>query len=163
MYAKEGNMTAGTDGKTIDGFSTAVIDRIIAKMKTETYYPKPVKRVHIPKKNGKTRPLGIPTFEDKLVQEVIRQLLEAIYEPLFSKNSHGFRPNKSCQTALHQIKSTAKGASWVVEGDIKGCFDNIDHDILLSLLARKIKDGRFIELVRRFLKRALKRVIAHGG
>jgi len=152
MYAKEGNMTVGTDGKTIDGFSIAVINKIIAKMKTETYYPKPVRRVQIPKKNGKTRPLGIPSFEDKLVQEVIRQLLDAIYDPGFSPNSHGFRPNKSCQTALHQIKSTSKGTSWVVEGDIKGCFDNINHEILLKLLARKIKDGRFLELIRRFLK-----------
>ncbi|MDR0795760.1 MAG: group II intron reverse transcriptase/maturase [Tannerella sp.] len=152
IYAKEGNMTAGTDGNTIDGFNLLKVDKIISKMRNETYYPKPVKRVYIPKKNGKMRPLGIPAFEDKLVQEVIRQILEAIYEPNFSKNSHGFRPNRSCQTALYQIKSTSRGASWVVEGDIKGCFDNINHEILLKLLAKKINDGRFIELIRRFLK-----------
>jgi len=98
------------------------------------------------------RPLGIPTFTDKLVQEVARQILEAIYEPIFSDNSHGFRPNRSCHTALYQIKSTCRGTNWIIEGDITGCFDNIDHDILLKILSKKIRDGRFLELIRRFLK-----------
>ena len=152
MYAKQGSMTAGIDGETIDGFNYGVIEAIIEQMKAERYYPKPVKRSFIPKKSGEMRPLGIPSFKDKLVQEVLRQILEAIYEPLFSDNSHGFRPNRSCHTALHQIKKTCKGTSWVIEGDIKGCFDNIDHDILLEILGKKIEDGRFIELIRRFLK-----------
>lgn len=152
MYAKQGNMTPGTDDETIDGFNYGVIEEIIQQMKAERYYPKPVRRTHIPKKSGGTRPLGIPTFRDKLVQEVVRQILEAIYEPLFSDNSHGFRSNRSCQTALHQIKTTCKGTNWVIEGDIKGCFDNIDHTIMLQILSKKIKDGRFIELIRRFLK-----------
>lgn len=152
IYAKEGNMTAGVDGQTIDGFSKNRILKLIDKLKAEKYYPNPVRRTYIKKKNGKLRPLGIPSFEDKIVQEVIRQLLEAIYEPLFSENSHGFRPNRSCHTALMQIKRTARGSRWAIEGDITGCFDNINHDILLNILSQKIKDGRFIELIKRFLK-----------
>ena len=152
LYPKQGNMTAGMDGKTIDGFNKSMIIRLIDRLKSENYHPKPVRRTYIPKKNGKMRPLGIPSFEDKLVQEVVRQILEAIYEPVFSNNSHGFRPNRSCHTALHQIKRTSKGANWVVEGDITGCFDNIDHEILLKILSKKISDGRLLELIRRFLK-----------
>jgi len=152
MYANPGNMTPGTDGQTIDGFKKNKIDGLIAKLQNEQYYPTPVRRVYIPKKNGKMRPLGIPSFEDKLVQEVVRKILEAIYEPIFSDTSHGFRPNRSCQTALFQIKSTCRGTKWVIEGDITGCFDNVDHEILLNILSRKISDGRFLELIRRFLK-----------
>lgn len=152
IQSKEGNMTEGVDNRTIDGFKYEMIDTLIEKLKTEQYYPKPVRRTYIPKKNGKTRPLGIPCFEDKLLQEVIRQLLESIYEPIFNDNSHGFRPDRSCHTALCQIKNTMRGANWVIEGDITGCFDNIDHTILLNILSQKIEDGRFIELIRRFLK-----------
>jgi group II intron reverse transcriptase/maturase len=152
MYAKEGNMTPGTDGKTIDGFNISLINGLIEEIKNETYYPNPSKRAYIKKKNGKLRPLGIPSFRDKLVQEVLRMLLEAIYEPIFRDSSHGFRPDKSCHTALLQVKNTCHGSTWAVEGDIKGFFDNIDHSIMLSLLSKKIADGRIIELVRRFLK-----------
>ncbi|NLI93110.1 MAG: hypothetical protein GX434_13280 [Peptococcaceae bacterium] len=122
IHTAEGNMTPGTDGNTIDGFNIGMIDKIISQMKQETYYPKPVRRVYIPKKNGKLRPLGIPSFQDKLVQEVLRLILQAIYEPNFMDSSHGFRPKKSCHTALLQIKSTCKGTNWVIEGDIKGFF-----------------------------------------
>jgi len=154
IYAKPGNMTPGTDGKTIDGFKKSKVENLISKLRDEQYYPTPVRRKYIEKKNNrkKKRPLGIPSFEDKLVQEVVRKVLEAIYEPAFLDTSHGFRPNRSCQTALFQIKSTCRGTKWVVEGDITGCFDNIDHDILLQILSRKISDGRFLELIRRFLK-----------
>jgi len=153
IYAKPGNMTPGTDGQTIDGFKRSKIDKLINLLRSEQYYPTPVRRTYIEKKNSKKkRPLGIPSFEDKLVQEVIRRMLEAIYEPIFLDTSHGFRPNRSCQTALFQVKSTCRGTKWVVEGDITGCFDNIDHDILLKILSRKINDGRFLELIRRFLK-----------
>ena len=152
IHAKEGNMTPGADGKTIDGFNVVLVEKLIGKIRKENYYPKPVRRVYIPKKKGGVRSLGIPSFMDKLVQEVLRMLLEAIYEPIFSENSHGFRPNRSCHTALQQVKYHCAGATWAVEGDIKGFFDNIDHEIMLSLLSRKISDGRVIELIRRFLK-----------
>lgn len=152
IHAKQGNMTPGTDGTTIDGFSRKQISQLIELLKWERYQPKPVRRTYIPKKNGKMRPLGIPAFADKLVQEVVRQILEAIYEPIFSDNSHGFRPNRSCHTALYQIKSTCRGTNWVIEGDITGCFDHIDHEILLKILLKKIDDGRFLELIRKFLK-----------
>jgi len=152
MYANPGNMTEGADGQTIDGFKKSQIYELIDKLEKEQYYPTPVRRVYIPKKNGKMRPLGIPSFQDKMVQEVVRRMLDAIYEPLFLDTSHGFRPERSCQTALFQIKSTCRSTKWVIEGDITGCFDNIDHDILLAILSKKIVDGRFLELVRRFLK-----------
>lgn len=152
LHAKTGNMTPGVDGETIDGFNIGKVHAIIEKIRHEMYYPKPSRRTYIPKKNGKQRPLGIPSFGDKLVQEVLRMLLEAIYEPTFRDTSHGFRPGKSCHTALMQVKETCHGTTWAVEGDIKGFFDNINHEILLDLLARRIGDGRFIELVRRFLK-----------
>ena len=111
MYAKPGNMTAGTDGLTIDGFKKSKVDKLIELLRNEQYYPNPVRRVYIEKKNNKKkkRPLGIPSFEDKLVQEVIRKILDAIYEPIFLDTSHGFRPNRSCQTALFQVKSTCRG------------------------------------------------------
>jgi group II intron reverse transcriptase/maturase len=152
IYATEGNMTKGIDGKTIDGFSMIKIQSIISKMKCERYKPKAVRRTYIPKKNGKMRPLGIPTFDDKLVQEVLRQILQAIYEPIFKDNSHGFRPYRNCHTALFQIKTVGTGAAWAIEGDISKFFDSIDHEILIGILRRKIKDGRILELIRRFLK-----------
>jgi group II intron reverse transcriptase/maturase len=151
IYAREGNMTEGVDKSTIDGFNTQKVQEIITLLKTETYYPKPVRRTYIPKKNGPFRPLGIPSFQDKLVQEVVRLLLQAIYEPLFKDTSHGFRPGKSCHTALVQVKTTCKGTNWVIEGDIRGFFDNIHHGKLLEILSRKMSDGRFLHLIERFL------------
>ena len=153
IYNKEGNMTMGVDGKTIDGYGFHTIDRITEKIRYERFKPYPVKRRYIPKKNStKLRPLGIPAIDDKLVQEVIRQILEVIYEPIFSNNSHGFRPGRSCHTALYQTKILGTGSSWVVEGDIKGFFDNIDHEILINLLRKKIDDNRFLNLITKFLK-----------
>ncbi len=134
------------------GFNLNKVEEIIELMKSESYHPTPVVRVHIPKKNGKTRPLGIPSFRDKLVQEVLRQILEALYEPMFLESSHGFRPGRSCHTALMQIKSKCRGTNWVIEGDIKGFFDNINHDTMINILSRRISDGRFLELIKRFLK-----------
>ena len=152
IYAKQGNMTPGTDGKTIDQMSIQRIESLIASLKNETYQPNPAKRVYIPKKNGKKRPLGIPSFEDKLVQEVVRMILEAIYEGYFEYTSHGFRPFKSCHTALSSIQKRFVGAKWFIEGDIKGFFDNIDHRVLISILEERINDVRFIRLIRKFLK-----------
>ena len=147
-----GSTTKGSDGRSIDGMSLARIETLIASLKDESYQPHPSRRVHIPKKNGKTRPLGIPAFEDKLVQEVVRMILEAIYEGHFETASHGFRPKRSCHTALLHIQKTFNGAKWFIEGDIKGFFDNIDHDVLVGILRERISDDRFIRLIRKFLK-----------
>ncbi len=152
IYANKGAMTSGIDGMTLDGFGKDVVDNLISQIKNHTYQPNPVKRVYIPKKNGKKRPLGISSSADKLVQEVIRMILESIYEPTFSKRSHGFRHDKSCHTALQQIQSTFTGVKWFVEGDIKGYFDNIDHHILVNILRERIKDEAFIEIIWKFLK-----------
>lgn len=147
-----GSTTKGSDGRSIDEMSLARIEMLIASLKDESYQPHPSRRVHIPKKNGKTRPLGIPAFEDKLVQEVVRMILEAIYEGHFETTSHGFRPKRSCHTALLHIQKTFNGAKWFIEGDIKGFFDNIDHDVLVGILRERISDDRFIRLIRKFLK-----------
>lgn len=147
-----GSTTKGSDGRSIDEMSLARIETPIASLKDESYQPHPSRRVHIPKKNGKTRPLGIPAFEDKLVQEVVRMILEAIYEGHFETTSHGFRPKRSCHTALLHIQKTFSGAKWFIEGDIKGFFDNIDHDVLVGILRERISDDRFIRLIRKFLK-----------
>jgi group II intron reverse transcriptase/maturase len=152
LYPKEGNRAKGTDEETIDGFEMKKVGEVIEWMKNEQYHFKPIKRVHMPKKDGPKRLLGIPNFYDKLVQEISRSILESIYEPRFSNSSHGFRPKKSCHTALKQVKKEWTGMKWAIEGDIKGFFDNIDHEILLNILNEQIHDGRFLELIRRMLK-----------
>lgn len=148
----QGNMTKGTDGKNIDGFSLEKINILIESLKDESYQPYPSKRVFIPKKNGSKRPLGIPAFKDKLLQEVIRMILEAIYEKSFKESSHGFRPKRSCHTALYKVRKTFTGVKWFVEGDISGFFDNIDHHTLIALLRRRITDEKFIRLIWKFLR-----------
>jgi group II intron reverse transcriptase/maturase len=151
IYSKVGNMTKGIDGKTIDGMSISRIERLIESLKNETYQPNPSKRIYIPKKNGKKRPLGIPSFDDKLVQEVIRMILEAIYEGHFEHTSHGFRPQRSCHTALISVQQSFTAVRWFIEGDIKGFFDNINHEVLIGILKERIADERFIRLLRKFL------------
>jgi group II intron reverse transcriptase/maturase len=153
LYANSGATTAGTDPEdTVDGMSIERIEKILQQLHDGTYQWKPVRRVKIPKTNGKQRPLGLPSWSDKLLQEVIRMVLEAYYEPRFSPYSHGFRPHRSCHTALKQIHHSWKGTKWFIEGDIKGCFDNIDHYVLLEILARNIKDNRFLKLIRQMLQ-----------
>ena len=152
ISANKGGMTAGVDGTTTDAMSLPRIEKLIDSLKDESYQPQPARRVYIPKKNGKKRPLGIPSANDKLVQEVVRMILEAIYEGQFEYASHGFRPNRSCHTALAQIQKTFCGAKWFVEGDIKGFFDNINHDVLINILKERIADDRFIRLIRKLLK-----------
>ena len=152
IQAKPGNMTAGADGKTVDGMSMKRIEALIERMKSFKYQPMPARRTYIPKSNGKMRPLGIPSFDDKLTQEIVRMILESIYEPTFSDSSHGFRPNRSCHTALQYIKRSYTGVKWFVEGDIKGCFDNIDHHVLIQILRKRIDDEHFIGLIWKFLK-----------
>ena len=151
-----GNMTPGTDDETLDGFSLAMIDELIQEMRAERYHCKPVRTAYIPKSNGKMRKLGIPCTRDKIVQEVVRLILEAIYDSpqgaYFSASSHGFRRSKSCHSALRDIQARWSGVSWFLEGDIKACFDDIDHEILLDVLRKKIKDERFISIIKEFLK-----------
>ena len=152
IQGRQGNMTEGSDGKTIDGMSLKRIENLIDALKDESYQPKPARRTYIPKKNGNMRPLGIPSIDDKLVQEVLRMLLEAIYEGSFENTSHGFRPKRSCHTALLHIQKNFTAAKWFIEGDIEGFFDNINHDVLIGILKERIADDRFFRLMWKFLK-----------
>ena len=152
LYANSGAATKGVNEDIADGFSEAKIESIIKSLSEETYQPMPVRRTYIKKANGKMRPLGIPTFTDKLVQEVLRMILQSVYEPIFLNCSHGFRPKRSCHTALKSLKKEFNGARWFIEGDIKGCFDNINHTVLAGLINNKIKDARLIKLIYKFMK-----------
>jgi group II intron reverse transcriptase/maturase len=147
IYRNDGAMTPGSTAETVDGMSLKKIRAIIDALRDERYRWTPVRRIHIPKKNGKTRPLGLPTWSDKLLQEVIRSLLEAYYEPRFSDRSHGFRPGKGCHTALMGISRSWRSVTWFVEGDISQCFDRLDHGVLHSILAEEIHDNRFLRLI----------------
>ncbi len=152
IYSNQGAMTKGITAETVDGMSLAKIDRIIEALRYERFRWTPVRRVNIPKPNGQTRALGIPPWPDKLLQEVIRMILEAYYEPQFSDRSHGFRPGRGCHTALSNVTTYWSGVRWFVEGDIKGCFDNIDHEVLLSVLGEKLHDNRFLRLLKYLLR-----------
>ncbi len=154
IYANEGSMTPGVDGETMDGMSSPRIMRIIGALQDHSYRPHPARRTYIAKKNNskKRRPLGIPSGDDKLVQEVVRMILESIYEPTFSNQSHGFRPHRSCHTALEQLQRTFAGANWFIEGDIQACFDSFDHHVLINILRKRIDDEAFISLMWKFLK-----------
>lgn len=152
IYANAGAITPGVGEVTLDGMSKKRIGDIIEKVKTETYRWQPVRRTYIPKANGKRRPLGIPSGDDKLLQTVMKLLLEAYYEPRFSNRSHGFRPARGCHTALMQIGQSHRDVSWFIEGDIKGFFDNIDHERLVGIIEQDIQDGRFLNLLKRLLE-----------
>jgi group II intron reverse transcriptase/maturase len=152
IYRNTGAMTKGTTEETVDGMSLKKIQNIIELLKQERWQWTPVRRTYIPKANGKTRPLGIPTWSNKLLQEVLRNLLETYYEPRFSDLSHGFRPQRGCHTALKAIWLKWNGTIWFIEGDIKGCFDNIDHQVLLKILQRDLHDERLIKLIDGLLK-----------
>jgi group II intron reverse transcriptase/maturase len=152
LYKNNGAITKGINDDTADGFSKNYVQSIINELRDGSYKASPVRRVNIPKKNGKTRPLGIPTFKDKLIQEVVKMFLNSIYEPIFKDTSHGFRDKRSCHTALKFVKYQFTGSKWFIEGDIKGCFDNIDHEVLLNILRKKIKDSKFINIIGQFLK-----------
>ena len=152
IYPNKGAMTPGTGGETADGMSGGKIDEIIELMRHEQYRFPPARRIYIPKKNGKLRPLGLPDWSGKLVGEVIRLLLEAYYEPSFSGRSHGFRKGRGCHTALREVRDAWTGTVWFIEGDISDCYGSLDHQVLLSILAEKIDDQRFLRLVRNMLK-----------
>jgi group II intron reverse transcriptase/maturase len=151
IYSNQGAMTPGACDETADGMSGARIGEIIEQMRGERYRFAPVRRVYIPKKNGKLRPLGLPSWSDKLVGEVVRLLLEAYYEPSFPDRSHGFRKGRGCHTALREVQSTWTGTVWFIEGDISDCFGSVDHEILIGILAEKIRDNRFLRLIRNML------------
>jgi group II intron reverse transcriptase/maturase len=151
IYANHGAMTSGVTQETADGMSLDKIERIIDAMRHERYRFSPVRRIYIPKRNGKLRPLGLPTWSDKLVGEVVRLLLEAYYEPQFSHYSHGFRPRRGCHTALRDVAETWTGTTWFIEGDISDCFSSLDHDVLIEILSEKIHDNRFLRLIRNML------------
>lgn len=152
VYANQGNMTQGADGKTIDGMSIERIMKLISKLNDESYQPTPVRRTYIRKKKSGKRPLGIPSFDDKLVQAVMTEILTNIYDGSFAEESHGYRPNRSCHTALTHIVDRFNGTKWFIEGDVKGFFDNIDHHILINILKRRIRDEKFIRLIWKFLR-----------
>src|ERR1700719_5208591 len=152
IYSNQGAMTPGASEETADGMTEGKIDQIIELMRYERYRFSPARRIYMPKKNGKMRPLGLPSWSDKLVGEVVRMLLEAYYEPRFSGRSHGFRPGRGCHTALTEIAETWKGTTWFIEGDIADCFGSLDHSVLLGILAEKIRDNRFLRLIRNMLR-----------
>ena len=152
LYSNQGAMTPGATPETVDGMSVDKIDCIIEAVRYERYRWTPVRHTYIKKANGKLRPLGLPTWSDKLLQEVMRSILEAYYEPQFSEHSHGFRPNKGCHTALMEVQKTWTGVKWIIEGDISQYFDTIDHMVLLGILREKIHDNRFINLIQGLLK-----------
>ncbi len=152
IYPNKGAMTPGATKETVDGMSLDKIGAITDALRSERYRWTPVKRVYIPKKNGKKRPLGLPTWSDKLVAEVVRLLLEAYYDVQFSDRSHGFRPRRGCHTALDEVVRTWKGTHWFIEGDVSDCFGSLDHDIMLSILGEKIHDGRFLRLISHMLR-----------
>jgi len=152
IYANKGALTHGVTDNTMDGMCEDRIKNLIKTLKEGRFRPKPVRRAYIPKKNGKRRPLGVPTGDEKLVQEVVRMLLERIYEPVFSDKSHGFRPHRSCHTALIQIKEQWKGIKWAVDMDISSFYDNIDHCKMIEILEKKIDDRKFIKLIKNLLQ-----------
>src|SRR5215469_14365442 len=152
IAANKGAMTPGVTKETVDGMSLDKIDAVIDTLRHERYRWSPAKRIYIPKKNGKKRPLGLPVWSDKLVAEVVRALLEAYYDVQFSDRSHGFRPNRGCHTALTEVARTWTGTHWFIEGDISDCFGSLDHEVMLSILAEKIHDSRFLRLIGAMLK-----------
>ena len=152
LYSNHGAMTPGACGETVDGMSLAKIGRIIDALRGERFRFQPVKRVYIPKKSGKLRPLGLPSWSDKLVGEVMRLLLEAYYEPQFSGRSYGFRPGRGCHDALTHVAESWTGTTWFIEGDISDCFGSLDHEVLLGILGEKIHDNRFLRLLRNMLQ-----------
>jgi group II intron reverse transcriptase/maturase len=151
IYSNAGAMTPGPTQETADDMSMGKIEAIIDAMRHERYRFSPVRRTYIPKKSGKLRPLGLPSWSDKLVGEVVRLLLEAYYEPQFSDRSHGFRPGRGCHTALREIANTWTGTTWFIECDLADCFGSLDHEVMLSILSEKIYDGRFLRLIANML------------
>ena len=151
IYRNAGSTTKGTTDETVDAMSLEKIDTIIQSLRHERYQWQPAKRIYIPKRNGKKRPLGLPVWSDKLLAEVIRMILNAYYDVQFSDHSHGFREGRGCHTAFRDIYYNWGGATWIIEGDISDCFGSLNHDQLISTLSERIHDGRFLNLVKKLL------------
>ena len=152
LKSNQGAMTPSSDNATRYGMSLQRINKLIASIQLEQWNPRPARRTYIPKSGGKTRPLGLQGPEEKLVQEVVRMILEAIYEPRFLDCSHGFRNGKGTMTAINYIRQNFDGVSYIIEGDITKCYDTFNHNILVTLLRRRIDDQRFINLIYKLLK-----------
>lgn len=152
IRSNQGSQTPGIDRRTGEDIDLDRIHQLSKKLHEGTYRPKSVRRVYIPKRNGKLRPLGIPTIEDRLVQQALRMVLEPIFEADFLPCSHGFRQGHSPHTALRDVARMYPRVSWVIEGDIVGCFDNIPHNGLLKAVARRMADGKVMSIVSAFLK-----------
>jgi group II intron reverse transcriptase/maturase len=153
IYRNNGALTPGSTEETVDGMSMSTIEAIIEALRYERYHWTPARRIYIEKRHSKKkRPLGLPSWSNKLLQEVMRLILSAYYEPQFSPSSHGFRPGRGCHTALSEIYHKWVGTKWMVEGDIAQCFDALDHSVLLSILSENIHDGRFLRLIEGLLK-----------
>lgn len=148
----KGALTPGTEDDTVDGMSLKRIQQVIEQLRHERFRFRPSRRIRVPKKTGGERPLSIPNFSEKLVQETLRMILEAYYEPRFRDSSHGFRPERGCHTALTNIQQNFVGTTWFIEGDIRGCFDNIDQKVLMDILSRDIHDGRLLKLIQMSLE-----------
>lgn len=148
---------SGVDGVTKDDYEAHLEENLadlVGRMKRQAYKPQPVRRAYIPKPNGARRPLGIPAYEDKLVQKAVAEVLNAIYEPIFLGCSFGFRPGRSCHDALKVLNHIIdrKGVNYIVDADIRGFFDHVDHEWLMKFLELRIADPNFLRLIRRFLK-----------
>lgn len=151
------NKAVGIDGVSKEMYEESLdenLERLVKALKNKSYKPQPVKRVHIPKGNGKTRPLGIAVYEDKLVQQALKKVLEAVFEPRFRDCMFGFRPGRSCHDALRRLNSIIERGktSYVIDADIEGFFNHIDHEWLIKFVEVRVKDPNIIRLIRKILR-----------
>lgn len=153
-----GKKARGIDGVSKDDYSIRLKENVaylVKRMRSGNYRPEPIRRVYIPKDGSdKMRPLGISCYEDKLVENIIAQILTMVYEPKFYNDSFGFRPNRNCHQAVREVIEMVqyRSTNYIVEADIKGFFDNVDHKWLIKFLEHDIADKKFIEIINKFLK-----------
>lgn len=152
LKANKGLGTPGVDGGTVEGFNIEDVRALIADLREERYRPRLLRRIQLAKPGGGYRTISIPTFRDKLVQEVARMILEAVYEGVYVDSSHGFRRGRRCHTALREVRIRFNGVKWMFKGDVRKCFDTIDHHTLIAVLEKRVKDHRMIRLVWKFIR-----------